>query len=314
MWSGQEPDFFVCAAILKYLTRAVIVVAMQKVIRNVQVVFLITLLVIVAVVWYAVFYFESRQNLLVTFFDVGQGDAIFIEAPGGNQILIDGGPNDKILSKLGSVLPFWDRSIDLVILTHPHADHLDGLLEVLKRYNVSQVLESGVEHSIPEYQEWRELLEEKKVPVFIALRGQQVHAGRDIILDIFSPFESYAGRPLKNIHDSTVVSRLKYGKNSMLFMGDAEKSLEYQLLWSHTDLKSDILKVGHHGSKTSTSEDFLGAVSPQITVIQAGRRNRYGHPAQEVLDRLAAASVKIFRNDLGGDLTFVSNGAGFEKK
>lgn len=266
---------------------------------------------VVAVVWYAVFHFENRQNLVITFFDVGQGDAIFIEVPGGNQILIDGGPNAAILSKLGQTMPFWDRSIDLIVLTHPHADHLDGLLEVLERYKVDMVLESGAEHSIPEYYEWRQILEKRKVPVVVARAGQKIKAG-DLVLDILMPLKEYAGLSPRNVHEAMIVSRAIYGKDSFLFTGDAEKSLEFLLLSTYGDkLDSDLLKVGHHGSKTSTSKEFLAAVSPPMGIIQSGRKNRYGHPHQDVLDRLASVGVNVLRNDLNGDIQLKSDGDSF---
>lgn len=284
----------------------------KKAVENLRIIFLLILLAAVILIWHSVFYFEEHQNLVVTFFDVGQGDAAFIEIPGGNQILIDGGPSRQILSKLGRALPFWDRSIDLLILTHPHADHLDGLLEVLKRYKVDLVLESGVEHSIPEYQEWRELLKTKKNPVVIARFGQKINLGHGARLDIFHPFENFTSASVKNVHDANIVSRLRYGRNSILFMGDAEKMIEYRLLFESLDsgshiLNSDILKVGHHGSKTSSPEEFLQAVSPETAIIQVGRKNKYGHPAQEVLDRLSVAGAKVFRNDLNGDIKIESD-------
>lgn len=285
---------------------------MEKIKSNLKLFFLLALAISASVIWYAVFYFEAHQNLLVTFFDVGQGDAIFIEVPNGNQIMIDGGPGDVILGKLGRIMPFWDRSIDVLILTHPHADHLDGLLEVLKRYNVGIVLTSGAEHSIPEYQEWADLLKVKTIKVVIARSGQRVDMGSGVILNVLSPFEDFSGKSPKNPHDATLVSRLSHGENSILLMGDAEKSLEYRLLFEY--LKSNILKVGHHGSKTSTSEEFLLAVSPEFAVIQVGRKNRYGHPTQEVLDRLASVGAKILRNDLDGDVIMESDGFSYQIK
>jgi len=270
---------------------------------------LVCLTLLVVLIWYAVFYFEARQNLLVTFFDIGQGDSIFIEAPNGNQILIDGGPGSAVLSKLGKALPFWDRSLDLLVLTHAHVDHVGGLLEVLKRYRVGAVLESGEKYSTPEYHEWHNLIKEKNIPVVIARRGQVFYIGKDLKLNVLSPFENYNGVSLKNPHEANVSTKLIFGKISVLLMGDAEKSVEYHLFNENpVELKSDILKVGHHGSKTSSSEDFLKAVSPKIAVIQVGRKNRYGHPHQEVLDRLSALSVKILRTDLEGDIGFVSDG------
>ena len=276
--------------------------------------FLLYLILAVFLIWSAVFYFEAHQNLLVTFFDVGQGDSTFIEAPNGSQVLIDGGPGNEVLAKLGKELPFWDRSLDLLVLTHAHADHVGGLLEVLKRYSVGAVLESGEAYSTPEYQEWHRLIKEKNIPVLIAQRGQVVYIGKEIKLDVLSPFENYNSISLKNPHDANVSTRLVFGKTSALLMGDAEKSTEYRLMEENSaELKSDVLKVGHHGSKTSSSEEFLKAVSPQWAVIQVGRNNRYGHPTQEVLDRLTATRAKIFRTDLDRDISFTSNGYFFIK-
>jgi len=226
--------------------------------------------------------------------------------------LIDGGADNSVLSKLGEAMPFWDRSIDLVILTHPHADHLDGLVEVLKRYDVGTVLESGVNHNISEYAEWRELLKEKEVKVVIAKAGERVKISQKVYLDILTPFEDFVGKSVKNIHDAAIVSKLVFASTSVLFMADAERPLEYQLL--NFDIEADILKVGHHGSKTSSSESFLKAVSPEIAVISVGQKNRYGHPAQEVLDRLGAIGVKILRTDLEGDIAIESNGAVYWRK
>lgn len=263
-------------------------------------------------IWYAVFYAEAHRGLLlIHFFDIGQGDAIFVEAPNGNQILVDGGPDNTVLAKLGETMPFWDRSIDVLVLSHPHADHLDGLVEVVKRYDIGMVLESGANHTIPEYAEWHALLREKNVSVVIAKAGQHIDAGGGVALDVLSPFENFEGASPKNVHDATVVSRLVYASTSVLLMGDAEEKLEYRLLYSGALIDSDVLKVGHHGSKTSTSEEFLAAVSPDIAVIQVGRKNRYGHPYQGVIDRLMAFGVRIFRNDLDGDILLQSDGVSF---
>ena len=238
---------------------------------------------------------------------------VFIETPNGNQILIDGGPNDRILGKLGRTLPFWDRSIDLVILTHPEKDHLAGLVDVLDRYKVGAALWTGVEHSTAEYREWVSALEEKNTPTFIARVGQRVKIGSDITLDILAPFDDWNGKTATKLNDTGIVSRLQHGKISMLFTGDISKSVERRLLFESLNSKllildSDVLKVGHHGSKTSSIEEFLNAVSPEVSVIQVGGKNRYGHPTQEVLGRLAAVGARILRNDLEGDVRFESDG------
>lgn len=281
---------------------------METITKKIPLMFLFVLGASTILIWYAVFYFESRQNFLMWFFDVGQGDGIFLEAPGGVQVLIDGGPDGRILSKLGSVMPFWDRSIDAILLTHPHADHLDGALEVLKRYRVDTIIESGVNHSIPEYKEWRTMLKEKNVNVLVAHAGQRMRFSDSGYLDILTPFEDYEDLSSKNVHDSMVVSRLVYGSTTALMMGDAERQIEYRLLFSGIAIDSDILKVGHHGSKTSTSEEFLRAVSPDVAVISVGKKNRYGHPYQEVLDRLKNFRVQVLRTDEDRDIIFVSDG------
>src|SRR3989344_8979537 len=167
---------------------------MEKIKNNLGTILILCFVSVASFVWYAVFYFEARQNLLVTFFDIGQGDSSFIEAPNGNQVLIDGGPDDTVLSKLGREMPFWDRSIDAVILTHPDKDHIAGLVEVLKRYDVGMVLWTGVLHSNAEYDEWKKLLAEKEIPVFIAKRGQKMVIGEGIVFHVLAPFENFEGQ------------------------------------------------------------------------------------------------------------------------
>ena len=267
------------------------------------------LAVVAVALWSAVFRIEVHSGrVFLHVFDVGQGDALLLEAPNGNQVLIDGGPDAAVLSKLGGTLPFWDRALDLLILTHPHADHLDGLLEVLQRYDVGMVLESGVNHSLPEYGEWEKLLREKDVRVVIARAGERIHLADALHLDVLAPFTSREGQSVKDVHAAMVVLKFVHGKAAALLMGDAERALERELLASGVDLDVDVLKVGHHGSKTSTADEFLQASSPQAAVISAGRKNRYGHPAPEVLDRLAAIGARVLRTDRDGTVTFVSGG------
>jgi len=265
-------------------------------------------------VWLIVYDLSKACFLEVTFLDVGQGDAIFIETPQRNQILIDGGPNSAILEKLNTRMPFWDRTIDLIILTHPESDHLTGLIEVLKRYKVENILWTGIIRDTNEYQEWEKLVENEDAEIKIAQAGQRINLSTyetDKYIEVLYPFESLAGQEFKDSNNTSIVAKLVFGKNSFLFTGDTYKSVEKELIEKGININSDVLKVAHHGSKTSTSQDFVREVFPQIAVISAGRNNSYGHPHQETLDTLAKYDITIFRTDLQGDIEIISDGKNY---
>jgi competence protein ComEC len=255
--------------------------------------------------------FTKAQNglLEVRFFDVGQGKAALIRTPEGHDILIDGGPDNSILQKIGQTLPFYDRDIDLIILTHPDSDHLNGLIEIAERYKIAAVIESGIADKSPENKKWEELIKEKKIPVTFAQAGQKIQAG-GLLLRIFYPNISLAGKIPSNTNSASLVIRLDYGKNSFLFTGDTEEATESWLLGTGMGIDVDILDVSHHGSKNSTGLDFLRAVSPEAAIIQAGQDNRYGHPHEETLEKLGKAGAKILRTDLCGDINIL---AGLER-
>ncbi|MDI6592014.1 MAG: ComEC/Rec2 family competence protein [Patescibacteria group bacterium] len=273
--------------------------------------------------WIVVWDLNQPHLLEVNFFDVGQGDAIFIETPKRYQILIDGGPDSTILEKLRKKMPFWDRSIDLIILTHPEEDHLAGLLEVLKRYKIENILWTGIIRNTPEYKEWVKLIEREKAEIKIAQANQKIKAGK-VYFEILYPFENLEGKTFKNINNTSIVSRLVFNENSFLFTGDIYRSVEEELIREYSCsnlsstsslvseckgaiLDSDVLKVAHHGSRTSTAEDFLREVSPEIAIIQVGK-NKYGHPHPEALERLEKFGTKILRTDFHGDINIISDG------
>lgn len=251
---------------------------------------------------------NNQPELKVAFFDVGQGAATFIEAPNKNQVLIDGGPGSQILNKLGRQMPFFDRDIDLIVLTHPDNDHLNGLIDVLRNYEVGQVIDPCLDDPSFAYQEWLRLIKEKEISRTCAEAGQRVKIDEDIQIIIFYPFENLTGQSFKNTNASSIVMKLIYGQSKILLTGDAEESIEHQLIQNGADLKSQILQVAHHGSKTSTDQEFVSRVNPEIAVIQVGKNNKYKHPHQEVLDRLK--DIKIYRTDLDGDIKFL---CGLEK-
>lgn len=260
------------------------------------------------VVWSIVISNSRESNLKMAFFDVGQGDSAFVEAPEGYQILIDGGPDSAVLEKLAKIMPFWDRTIDLIVLTHPEADHLTGLLEVLERYEVKNILWTGVVRDTAEYREWRELILKEGAEIRIAKAGQSISLGDRAKIKVLHPFENWEGKEARDSNYTSLVLRLDFGDNSFLFTGDAYSFQEKEMILRGVALDSDVLKVGHHGSKTSSSEEFLEKVSPQFAVVSAGKGNSYGHPHSEVLERLEKYGIKISRTDLEGDIKIISNG------
>ena len=271
---------------------------------------LVVLFVIAVVVWIFVFGEVNGDEVLeVDFYDVGQGDAIFVETPDGKQVLIDGGPSSVILEKLGKEMPFYDRYIDLVVLTHPEYDHINGLIEVIKRYDIGAIITTGVVRDTNSYKEWVKIIEQKNIPIYIAQTGGVIDLSNNIKLNILYPFDNLAGKEVSNTNNSSIVGKLVYEDFELLLTGDIEKGVERKLVSSKINLKSDILKVPHHGSKSSSTEEFLKAVDSIVNIIQAGKDNRYGHPHQEVLERMA--SVLTFNTGENGDLEVLSNGREF---
>lgn len=268
-------------------------------------IFLSSLFIALILVWSAVFSFE--KPLEVFFFAIGQGDATLIQYK-TNQILIDGGPNNLLLEKLGKAMPFWDKKIELVILTHPDSDHLTGLLEVLKRYQVERVLETGVKHNSLYYARWQKLVKEKQLRVTLAQAGEVIKISRAGFLNILWPWQKLAGETISNLNNTSIVSRLRYGKTSFLLMADAESPTEKELISKGFMLAADVLKIGHHGSRTSSSEEFLKAVMPGLAIISVGKKNRYGHPTATVLERLKSKGIPVLRTDQVGDIKIQSNG------
>jgi len=274
---------------------------------------LVILLAMLILAWGWVFVEERESKFLeIIFFDVGQGDAIFIETPKHKQILVDGGPDLTILEKLGREMPFWDRYIDLIVLSHPEADHLTGLIEVARRYKIGGILTTGIIRETAQYEEWQKIIKEENIPIYIAQADGVVNLDNDIKLFVLYPFESLSGKIIKESNNTSIVAKLVFKDFELLLTGDIEKKVEKELVNSRTNLASDILKIAHHGSKTSTTPEFVKAVKPIFAVIQAGKDNPYGHPHQNVLDVLSG--INIFRTDKDGDIEVLTDGAKFQVK
>jgi len=188
-------------------------------------------------------------------------------------------------------------------------DHISGLIEVIKRYEIGSILTTGVVRDTAEYREWQRVIERENIPLLIAQAGGIIDLGDNIKLFVLHPLESLAGQKIKRVNNASIVAQLVYKDFELLLTGDIEKKIEKELVGSGINLQSDILKIPHHGSKTSTTEEFLSAVSPIIAIIQAGKDNSYGHPHQCVLNTLS--DVVTFCTAQHGDIEILTNGASF---
>jgi len=234
-----------------------------------------------------------------------------VETPNGQKILVDGGPSPTtLISALGRRMPFWDRSVDLVILTHADEDHIAGLIPVLERYRVGQVLDSGYEHHHPMYQRWLELISEKEIPASLARAGMRIGVGDGMELVVLHPGLELMEYTDADANNNSVVVRLVMGQVSFLLSGDIEETAEAMLVASGQDLASTVLKAPHHGSSTSSSAAFLNAVNPELVVIPVGADNRFGHPSPQVLERLedSVGGGRILRTDEDGTIEVVTDG------
>jgi len=263
-------------------------------------------------VWSAVFADGREGVLTVSFLDVGQGDSIFIEAPNGNQMLVDGGRNSAVLRELSSVMSFNDRTIDVVVATHPDKDHISGLIDVFKRYDIDTFLYSGVMHNTGEYQTLLDTVSEEGITPTLARRGMRVVLGGGAFAEILFP-----DRDVSNVETNlgSIVLRVVYGDTEVMLTGDSPQSIEkYLVSIDGEKLEGDILKAGHHGSKTSSAKSFVSFVNPEFAIISAGKDNGYGHPHKEVMDIFKQFNIKTINTADVGTIIFTSDGVTFTQK
>jgi competence protein ComEC len=275
--------------------------------KKYRLIFLVLLLlVITSFLLYQDFKYSNR-GFTFAMLDVGQGDALFIESPTGTQVLVDAGPPRKILSQLSRVMSPFDRHIDAIVITNPDQDHIGGFLDVLKIYKVDRVFEPGTFNDSKIYQNLQTQLKEKNVEMLLAKKGMRLDMGGGVVIDILFPDRDVS---LWDSNDGSIIARLVYGSTSIMLTGDTTLKTERMVVKENSlaDMDSEILKVGHHGSRTSTSEEFIKSVSPKFALISAGKDNKYGHPHKDVLDTLAASGVEIFRTDLLGTIIMKSDG------
>ena len=270
--------------------------------------FVCVILLVIMNIWLLLLDMRSREKVLTfAMLDIGQGDALYIQSPTGTEILVDAGPVQKIMGPLMKERSPFDKSIDAVIITNPDADHIGGFEEVLQNYNVGMVLEPGTWNDSKTFQNLKQEIEKQKIPDMLAKRGTRLDIGGGAYIDILFPDRDVS---LWNSNDGSIVARLSYGDTSVMLTGDATALTEKIILAENapTQLQSDILKAGHHGSRTSTSSGFVKALSPAYALISDGRDNKYGHPHRETLDTLEKAGAKVLRTDLLSTIVMKSDG------
>ena len=246
--------------------------------------------------------------LLVSMLDVGQGDAILITDPTGYQLLVDGGPdNGQVVQQLEQVMPVFDRSINMIVLTHPDADHIGGLAGVLDRYTVDTIVDNGVPKATETANEFRRESQDEEVEILQLYAGQSIRTPGGVVFDVLSP---YWNNIEIETNDNSIVMIMRYGEVSYLLTGDIGSSIEQRLVESYTPqvLNSTVLKVPHHGSRFSSSLSFLKAVAPSMAIASYSCENDYGHPAQASVRRYGYMSIPVYTTCDRGTFTLVSDG------
>jgi len=261
------------------------------------------------------FFINSNKNkdLNINYLNVGQGDATLIKTPFGQNILIDGGPDDKVLDEMGRLLSWNDKVIDLMVLTHPHDDHVTGLISALERYEIKKIIYTGVAHTSPNYLKWLQLIKEKHISMAIGIAPQKINIGPECYLEIVYPFQNQ-DLSQEELNNTSMVINLVYGNTNFLFTGDIHSDKEEMIAEKYPNWNVDVLKIAHHGSNTSTSDVFLNALKPKIGIIFVGLNNPFNHPEKRVINRLLNQKIKIFRTDKDGTISIFSNGKEIYKK
>jgi len=265
---------------------------------------LIGLVLIIGLIWAAIFSLPDNQLHLV-FCDVGQGDAILIYK-GTTQILVDGGPNQQVLNCLSHHLPFWDRKIEIVVATHPDADHITGLIDVIERYDVRQFVLNSTGKDTAVYEEFKDVVLNEKSSIYFPHKGDEINL-ESVKFSVLWPLEQEkvlgATTMEGEVNETSIVFHLSFGDFDVLLPGDISSKVENKLELEDVE----VLKVPHHGSKYSTSEEFLQQSQPELAVISVGK-NRFGHPTNEVIERLNHQAIRLLRTDELGEIEVVSDG------
>ncbi len=274
---------------------------------------IVSVLVVLDGIFLSALYQRTHGVLKVSFLNVGQGDAVFIEAPNGNQLLYDAGPpTGAVLRELSKEMSFWDRSIDVAMFSHPDMDHIGGLIDVFNQYHVDLTLEPGASSTNGVWEEAEKIITAKHIGHLIARKGMIISLGDGVYADILYPDHDVTN---SETNSASIVMRIRYGDTAVLVSGDLPSNLEeYEVAVYGESLHAQVLKLGHHGSRTSSSEAWLRAVAPDVAVISAGLNNRYGHPHKEVLALLEKLHIPHLVTFKEGTINFVSDGSTIVRK
>jgi len=240
--------------------------------------------------------------------DVGQGDSILLVTPSGKQILVDGGPDLSTLEHVGKYFPYLDRKIELLVMTHPDADHLTALPAIVERYDIDHVMISGIDKAQPRYQAMLDSITKRRISVIFPDPAEDIVMGDGVVLDVIAPESGVLGKKVTDSNNSSVVLRVLYGEDSLLLTGDIEEEAEYDILASGADLHSRILKAAHHGSKTSSATGFLLATHPELVLVSSGSGNSFGHPHAEVTERYSLYGIPYRNTALEGTISLRMTG------
>lgn len=249
--------------------------------------------------------YASQTGLYIRVCQTGQGDASILRTPSGKVIVIDGGPNVDVLTDLSEVLPWFKRSIDLLVLTHPDADHITAVPSILRRYRVQAVLMTGIEHTSGRHDELVALLKQHNVPIITPRPNQVLDFGDGVVVRTLWPTTEYFGTKPDDANHTSVVLRTEFNNQSMLFTGDIDAAAEAAIVASGQSLESNYLKVAHHGSTTSSSTGFLLAVNPAMAIVSVGKHNKFNHPDPQIIERFAYFAIPLWNTAEQGDFEVI---------
>jgi competence protein ComEC len=255
-------------------------------------------------------YTNTENTMKVSYIDVGQGDSILVQVNGKN-LLIDAGPNDST-DKLMSYLNKQNiKKLDFIVATHPHEDHIGAMDTVIKKYTIGEFYAPKKMTTTKTFENMVTALKSKNIKINTAAAGVSLDLGKNVKCEMVAPNGTNYG---DNLNNYSAVIKITYGNSKFLFMGDAEKLSEKEILNKNYDISSDVLKLGHHGSSSSSSKAFLDKVSPKIAIISCGKNNDYGHPHKETLEEMKKRNIQVYRTDIDGSIVLISDGKKISKQ